>query len=121
VHSFRYRWKRLNVFANDPEYTPVDFTRSDFRQSGDEFLANGHSKRGEFLDNFAILFFSSFEFLPSRVGGGPYIPDKSDHIESRWVVGVPEKFHESMHNASCDFRKFDGSDVYRLNKELAVF
>jgi len=26
-----------------------------------------------------------------------------------------------MHNASCDFRKFDGSDVDRLNKELAVF
>ena len=77
-------------------------------------------RKGNFSTT-SLIFFSSFEFLPSRVGGGPYIPNKSDHIEGRWVVGVPEKFHESMYNASCDFRKFDGSDVDRLNKELAVF
>jgi len=56
-----------------------------------------------------------------RVGGGPYIPNKSNHVEGRWVVGVPEKFHECMYNTSCDLRKFDGSDMDRLNKELAVF
>jgi len=67
------------------------------------------------------LFFFHPLNLPSRDRWRPHIPNKSDHIEGRWVVGVPEKFHESMHNASCNFGKFDSSDVDRLDKELAVF
>lgn len=48
-------------------------------------------------------------------------PNERNDVQRRWVVGISQEVHESVHDGSCDFREANSADMDGLDKQLPIF
>lgn len=48
-------------------------------------------------------------------------PNERNDVQRRWVVGISQEVHKSMHDGSRNFREANSADMDGLDEQLPIF